>query len=100
MERKNKKITTFIFILTCAVFIMGVVGFVYVINGVKTFGVSNEIEKHEMNEGYFITIRGKTMGVSREQYDSIEIGNWYVYEYRYNKLFWPNKYNLKYIYSE
>jgi len=75
------------------VFFICISTFVFWMNGITTFGSTNEIGKQELNHGYFLHIDDKLFEVSQGQYDSLQLGKWYSFEYKHNNLI-PNKYTL------
>jgi hypothetical protein len=54
-------------------------------------GYIKDIEKYSINRGYYIKLDNKFIKISQEQYNQIEVGEWYHFKYKHNKLI-PNHY--------
>ena len=94
-ERKARANALLNFLSFFAVFATAFILF-YLANSVSTSGLANEFDKHASKQGCYLSLYGRLVELSREQYDYVEDGKWYMYEYEYNNLF-PNKYKMKYI---
>lgn len=55
-------------------------------NEMTSGGYANDIEKYSINKEYFIKFDNKLIEISQEQYNKLENGKWYHFEYKYNNL--------------
>jgi len=93
--RSNVKSTTGIKILNIAALLLAAFCIVLPVIGLTTGGTSGStfaIEKYSYANEYYVSLDDRSIRVSRDQYDEIEVGviqgYAYSYEYIYNNLIW------------
>ena len=85
MKERNRVILFSLFI--CVLIVIIVILSIFLHTG-SVSGVTENVEKYEINSKYYIVINNVVIRVSQVQYQTIqsEIGIWYNYEYSYNSL--------------
>lgn len=71
----------------------------FYVNGVTAEGCAKDIQKYSINKGYYIKVDNKLIKISQEQYNQLENGKWYHFEFKFNKLI-PDDYRITLLEEE
>lgn len=77
---------TILNIISVLALIACVIIIIFYVNGMTAEGYAKDIEKYSVNEGYYIKLNDKLVEITQQEYNQPEIGKWYHFEYKYNKL--------------